>query len=74
MEHGADFSGRRVKRGLYRSANGRTLSADINGALNIARKVFPEFSDKGIEAFIVGPVKLNPLCGLQPMNVSVVAN
>lgn len=59
MKHGVKFSGRRVKRGLYRSKNGRFLNADINGALNIARKVFPEFSNEGIEAFIVEPVKLN---------------
>ncbi len=32
------FSGKRVKRGLYRTANGKFLNADINGALNILRK------------------------------------
>lgn len=32
------FSGRRIKRGLYRSATGILLNADINGALNIMRK------------------------------------
>ena len=32
------FSGRRVKRGLYRTANGKLLNADVNGALNILRK------------------------------------
>ena len=32
------FSGKRVKRGLYRTKNGRLFSADLNGALNIARK------------------------------------
>ena len=32
------FSGRRVKRGLYRSKDGILLNADVNGALNIARK------------------------------------
>lgn len=31
-------SGKRVKRGLYRSANGETINADGNGAWNIARK------------------------------------
>ncbi|MDE6781085.1 MAG: transposase, partial [Ruminococcus sp.] len=29
------FNGKRVKRGLYRTANGKLLNADINGALNI---------------------------------------
>ncbi len=32
------FRGRRVKRGLYRTAEGRFLNADVNGALNILRK------------------------------------
>ncbi len=32
------FSGKRVKRGLYRIANGKLLNADVNGALNILRK------------------------------------
>jgi putative transposase len=31
-------SGKRIKRGLYRSAQGLTLNADINGAANIIRK------------------------------------
>lgn len=32
------FSGTRVHRGLYKTANGKTLNADVNGALNILRK------------------------------------
>jgi len=32
------FSGKRVKRGLYRTENGKLLNADVNGALNILRK------------------------------------
>ena len=32
------FSGTRVKRGLYRTRSGKTLNADINGALNILKK------------------------------------
>ena len=32
------FSGNRVKRGLYRTADGTEINADINGALNITRK------------------------------------
>ena len=32
------FSGNRVKRGLYRAADGTEINADMNGALNIARK------------------------------------
>lgn len=32
------FSGSRIHRGLYKTANGKTFNADINGALNIMRK------------------------------------
>ena len=33
-----EFSGKRVKRGLYRTKNGYEFNADVNGALNILRK------------------------------------
>jgi len=46
------FSGKRVKRGLYQSSVGILLNADINGALNIARKVvgdsFISLFDRGL--------------------------
>lgn len=32
------FSGNRIYRGLYKTASGKTLNADVNGALNIMRK------------------------------------
>lgn len=32
------FSGKRIHRGLYRTADGKLLNADVNGALNIFRK------------------------------------
>ena len=32
------FSGKRVHRGQYKTANGKTINADVNGALNIMRK------------------------------------
>ena len=41
------FSGKRVKRGLYRASNGREINADINGALNILRK---EIGDSFVQA------------------------
>ena len=34
------FSGKRIKRGPYKSKNGTLLNADVNGAANILRKVF----------------------------------
>jgi putative transposase len=38
------FSGKRVKRGLYKSNNGTLLNADANGAYNILRKTDFDFS------------------------------
>jgi putative transposase len=38
------FSGKRVKRGLYKSSDGTLLNADANGAYNILRKTDSEFS------------------------------
>ena len=32
------FSGNRIHRGLYKTASGKTINADVNGALNIMRK------------------------------------
>lgn len=44
------FSGKRIKRGLYRAKDGTLINADINGAGNIMRKVVPNaFRFKGIE-------------------------
>ena len=36
--HQGKFSGKRIKRGLYQTAEGKLLNADVNGALNILRK------------------------------------
>ena len=32
------FSGKRVKRGMYKTSKGKIINADVNGALNILRK------------------------------------
>lgn len=43
------FSGKRVKRGMYQSANGTSIQSDVNGAYNIGKKAFPEkFNLEGI--------------------------
>lgn len=54
------FSGKRIKRGLYRSGTGRLINADINGSLNIGRKVISNFM-KGIEGLPFVPVVVDPL-------------
>jgi putative transposase len=52
------YAGRRLKRGLFRTAGGQYLNADVNGAYNIIRKAVPEAFCQGIEAVVVQPVRL----------------
>lgn len=57
------FSGKRVKRGLYRTADGRLLNADVNGSANIGRKVIGNEDtilrlDRSLAA---RPLAINPL-------------
>lgn len=46
-----NFSGKRIKRGLYKTNDGTLINADVNGASNIIRKVFPNAFDgiKGVD-------------------------
>lgn len=41
------YAGKRVKRGLFKSNNGRLINADLNGALNILRKEIPNAFKQG---------------------------
>ena len=41
-KNSSTFSGKRIKRGLYRTASGRLINADVNGSLNIMRKAVPK--------------------------------
>jgi putative transposase len=60
------FSGKRIKRGLYRAADGRVLNADVNGSGNIIRKVAPNaFGRRAVEdgnavlaSLVVHPVRI----------------
>jgi IS605 OrfB family transposase len=54
----AKFSGRRVKRGLYKSLSGVKFNADVNGSYNIIRKVVPDAFCNGIKGVVVHPVKI----------------
>lgn len=53
------FSGKRIKRGLYISKSGQLINADVNGSLNILRKVIPNLFKDGIEGIGLCPVKMN---------------
>ncbi|GAB6889822.1 MULTISPECIES: RNA-guided endonuclease InsQ/TnpB family protein [Geobacillus] len=50
---------RRIKRGLFKSNKGILINADVNGAYNIMRKVFPKAFANGVEGVGLHPVKLN---------------
>jgi IS605 OrfB family transposase len=55
------FQGHRIARGLYKTAQGRLLNADVNGSFNIMRKVIPDVLDQGIKGLPFNPVVLDPL-------------
>ena len=62
MEHHEKYSGKRIKRGLFKSSIGRLINADINGALGILRKV-KEISEEslrilGARGCVFQPIKL----------------
>ena len=43
IEKHESYLGKRIKRGLFRSAKGKLINADLNGSLNILRKVVGDF-------------------------------
>ena len=51
---------RRIKRGLFKSNSSRLINSDVNGSLQIMKKVFPNAFDEcyGIEGFLT-PVIIN---------------
>lgn len=58
------YSGKRIKRGLFKSGCNKVVNADVNGAFNILRKVFGE-SQEVLEiinrGWLFRPLKLNNL-------------
>ena len=54
------YVGKRVKRGLFRAKSGYLYSSDINGSLNIGKKVVGEvaFGKNPIERFVVNPIRI----------------
>ncbi len=53
-DHSYIFSGKRVKRGLYRTQEGMLVNADWNGANNIIKKVVSKFNYTQLEDGIEG--------------------
>ena len=53
------FTGKRIKRGLYRTNLGIRCNSDVNGSYNILRKALPKAFSDGIESCVVQPRKIN---------------
>ena len=51
----------RVKRGLFISNHGTKINADVNGAYQIMKKVFPKAFADGIEGVALHPVRVSIL-------------
>lgn len=61
------YLGKRIKRGLFKSSVGKLINADVNGSINIMRKVVGDSSyvKKIIDSgFLFNPVKLHDLFSL----------
>ena len=50
---------RRKHRGIFKSNNDILINADVNGAFQILKKVFPNAYANGIEAVVFQPIKVN---------------
>ena len=55
-KHIPEFRGKRIKRGLYKSKEGKIINSDVNGSYNILRKAIPNAFGHGIEGLSVNPV------------------
>ena len=51
---------RRIHRGLFKSNKGIIINADVNGAYQIMKKVFPNIIMDGIEGVGLHPILWNP--------------
>lgn len=56
--HHDAYVGRRIQRGLFRTASGKEVNADVNGAYNIITKVVPDAFSKGRAGVVVHPARL----------------
>lgn len=62
MCHHDKYQGKRIKRGLFRTSDRKTINADVNGALNIIKKVIPTFccfTAKLEVADVANPVRIS---------------
>lgn len=57
MKHHNNYLGKRIHRGQFKTNEGFKINADMNGSLNIFKKVVPEFIE-GNRGFAVNPRKV----------------
>lgn len=58
-EKGLDYLGKRIKRGLFSSSQHKLINADVNGAINIMRKVFKTFKNENSNQNVFNPKRIN---------------
>ena len=56
IEKHEEYVGKRIHRGLFKSAQGTLINADVNGSYNILRKSKPKAFADGVEGVVVHPV------------------
>lgn len=59
MKKDVQFNGKRVMRGLYKANSNQLINADVNGAGNIIRKVFPNAFANGVKGVHLHPSIVN---------------
>lgn len=73
VEHHDVYVGKRISRGLFRSAKGIIINADVQGALNTIKKAIPKAFPKGkvdrIEDVGLHPLRINPLTINRNVNI-----
>lgn len=54
-----EYMGKRIKRGLFRTRDGRLINADVNASYNIIKKAIPNAFANGIEDVAVHPTLIS---------------
>ena len=70
-DENAQFSGIRIKRGLYRCADGTILNADCHAAANIMRKAVPDIWDRTTDFSFLASPKVYGFHELNPKSIPV---
>jgi len=53
------YIGKRIKRGLFKTGKGILINSDVNGSLNIGRKVFgDDYFNPTNRGFVLNPIKI----------------